>query len=104
MTDEKWGEILDKILANFKVLERTQDKIDVAETETVIFVSPVGKVKLVRTVRPAVMDKKIVGAHRRGKSKAQYEYVYSDTDKVSRLEAYKEVGGEWEEIDPDAFA
>ncbi|OGB74375.1 hypothetical protein A2V68_01365 [candidate division Kazan bacterium RBG_13_50_9] len=103
MTDEKWGEIVDKVLADFEILEHSHDRDDAAKIETLVFRGPAGKVKLVRTVRPAVIDKKIIGAYRRGKSKAQFEYVYSDTDTVGKLEAYREVGGEWEKIDPDTF-
>jgi len=103
MTSEKWGEILDKVLASFEVISHTKIKEDVAEIETVIFNGPIGKIKLVHTSRPAVLDKKIVGAHRRGKSVAQYEYIYSDTDRISSIDASKEVNGEWQEIDADAF-
>lgn len=103
MKDEKWGEILDQILTNFKVLSREKTQEDVAEIETLIFEAPIGKVKLVRTVRPAVLDKKVIGAHRRGKSSAQYEYVYSPDEKVSTLAAYREVNGDWEKIDADAL-
>ncbi|MFA5270414.1 MAG: hypothetical protein WC400_02285 [Patescibacteria group bacterium] len=99
MKDEKWGEVLDRILTNFKVLSREQTKEDVSEIETLIFEAPIGKIKLVRTVRPAVLDKKITGAHRRGKSSAQYEYIYSPDEKVSVLAAYREINGEWEPID-----
>lgn len=104
MTSEKWGEILDKVLTNFEVLAHTKSKEDLAEIETVIFNGPLGKIKLVYTSRPAVLDKKIVGAHRRGKSKAQYEYIYSDTDKVSLVVAFREIDGEWQEIDSNTLA
>lgn len=103
MKDEKWGEILDRILTNFKVLSREKTQEGVAEIETLIFEAPIGKVKLVRTVRPAVLDKKVIGAHRRGKSSAQYKYVYSPDEKVSTLAAYREVNGDWEKIDTDAL-
>lgn len=101
MLEERWGEILDKVLSSFEVIEHTKDKEDLVEIETVVFQSPVGKVKLVRILKPAVIDKKVTGATRMGKSRAKFEYIYSDTDKVSKLEAYKEVDGEWETIDPD---
>jgi hypothetical protein len=104
MKDDKWGEILDRILTNFKVLSREQTQEDVAEIETLVFEAPIGKIKLVRTVRPAVLDKKVIGAHRRGKSSAQYEYIYSPDEKVSTFDAYREVDGEWEKMDADAFS
>ena len=69
----------------------------------IVFKSPAGKVKLVRTTRPAVIDKKVIGANRRGASKAQFEYIYSDTETTSKMEAFREVGGEWESISADNF-
>jgi len=101
MLEERWSEILDKVLSSFEVEEHTKEKEDLAEIETVVFQSPVGKVKLIRILKPAVIDKKVTGATRMGTSRAKYEYIYSDTDKVSKLEAYREVDGEWETIDPD---
>ena len=103
MTNEKWGEILDKVLTNFEVLAHTKSKEDIAEIEILIFNGPLGKIKLVHMLKPAVLDKRIVGAHRRGKSKAQYEYIYSDTDKVSLVTAFREADGEWQEMDAEAF-
>ncbi|OGB75391.1 hypothetical protein A2810_03020 [candidate division Kazan bacterium RIFCSPHIGHO2_01_FULL_49_10] len=101
MKDEKWGEVLDRILTNFKVLSREQTKEGVSDIETLIFEAPIGKIKMVRTVKPVVLDKKIIGAHRRGKSAAQYEYIYSPDEKSSTLAVYREVGGEWEAVDAD---
>ena len=103
MKDEKWGEILDRILTNFKVLSHDKEQDGVAEIETLIFEAPVGKVKMVRTVRPAILDKKVIGAHRRGKSSAQYEYIYSPDEMTSILDVYREVDGEWEKMDADAL-
>ncbi|MBU0598738.1 hypothetical protein KKF61_07200 [Patescibacteria group bacterium] len=103
MTNEKWGEILDKVLASFEVISHNKTKEDIAEIEEIVFNGPLGKMKLVHTSRPAVLDKKVVGAYRRGKSAAQYEYVYSDTDTVSSLAAFREVDGEWQEIDAESF-
>jgi len=99
MKDEKWGEVLDRIQANFKVLshEKTQD--DPAEIETLIFEAPIGKIKIIRTVKPVVLDRKVIGANRRGKSAARYEYIYSPDEKTSLLAVYREVNGEWESID-----
>ena len=78
MNKERWGYTLDKILSKFEVEEHTKDpdQNGLGEIETVIFSSPLGRVKLVYTVRPVILDKKIIGAHRRGKSQAQYEYIY----------------------------
>ncbi|MFH0912100.1 MAG: hypothetical protein V1807_00320 [Patescibacteria group bacterium] len=106
MDQERWGEILDRVQAQFSVTEHTKepDAEGNGQVETLVFAGPIGKIKLVWSTRPMVLDKKIVGAHRRGASKAQYEYTYSDTEKTHRLEAYREVDGEWQELDPSQIA
>ena len=103
MDQEKWGEILDRVKAQFTVLEHAKapGKDEIGEVETLIFEGPLGKIKLLWITRPVVLDKKIVGAHRRGTSSAQYEYIYSDTEKSHKLEAFREVDGEWQTLDPD---
>ncbi|MFH1088485.1 MAG: hypothetical protein V1719_01440 [Patescibacteria group bacterium] len=105
MNQEKWGEILDRVEDQFEVLEHTKmpGDDDIGEVETITFNSPMGKMKLMLVTRPVVLDRKIIGAHRRGVSKAQYEYVYSDTETTSKLEAYKEEDGEWQTIDSNVF-
>jgi len=104
MQDDKWGEILDKITSSFNVLDKGKEQLeDNVESEYIVFESPAGKVKLVRTTRPAVIDKKVIGANRKGASKAQFEYVYSDTETTSKMEAFREVDGEWESISADNF-
>jgi len=103
MLEERWETILDKIKSNFDVVEHEKDSVENGEDERIIFNGPIGKIKLVRSVRPSVIDKKVIGAHRRGKSQAQYEYIYSDTEKTSRMKTFKEVDGEWQEIDDSDF-
>lgn len=105
MDNEKWGEILDRVNSQFNVLEHTKtpDEGGNSEVETLIFTNPLGKIKLTWTTKPLVLDKKIIGAHRRGMSSAQYEYTYSDTEVSHKLEAFKEVGGDWETMDSSTF-
>lgn len=98
---------MDRVKAKFTILEHSKvpGEEGIGEIETLIFESSCfGKIKLAFVTRPVVLDKKIIGAHRRGASKAQYEYVYSETDKTHRLEAYREVDGEWQELDSNALA
>ncbi|KKT52148.1 MAG: hypothetical protein VE96_C0021G0007 [candidate division Kazan bacterium GW2011_GWA1_44_22] len=105
MDAEKWGEILDRVKAQFEAVEHSKalGEDGIGETETLIFVAPLGKIKLVMTTRPVILDKKVVGAHRRGLSKGQYEYIYSDTETTRRLEAFQEKDGEWVIIDSSIF-
>ena len=102
MQDERWAEILDQIVSRFDVIDHQKEPTEQEGIcEYIIFNGPTGKIKLSRTTRPAVIDKKVIGAHRRGKSQAQFEYIYSDTEKVSKIEAFKEIDGEWQEVEAD---
>jgi hypothetical protein len=105
MDKERWGATLDRILSEFEVVEHTKTagSDNIGEVETIIFVSPIGKVKLEYISRPAILDKKIIGAHRRGKSAAQVEYVYSETETTGKLNAWRYEGGDWQVIDAQAF-
>jgi len=103
MLNERWETILDKITSNFDVVQHEKELVENGEDEIIIFNGPLGKIKLVRSIRPLVIDKKTIGAHRRGKSQAQYEYIYSDTEKVSKMRTFKEVDGEWQEINGSDF-
>ena len=103
MLDERWETILDKITSNFDVVQHEKKMLENGEDEIIIFNGPLGKIKLVRSLRPLVIDKKIIGAHRRGMSQAQYEYIYSDTEKVGKMRTFKEVDGEWQEINDSDF-
>ncbi len=106
MDQEKWGEILDRVKAQFEVLEHTKTTTEggVGNIETLIFTNPMGKIKLEWITRPVVLDKKVIGAHRRGAGQAQVEYIYSDTETTHKLEAYREVDGEWQPIDPNLLS
>jgi len=105
MDAEKWGEILDRVKAQFTVLEHSKapGENGVGEIETLIFTNPLGKIKLVWITQPVVLDRKIVGAHRRGTSKAQYEYIYSETEVSHKLQAFREVDNDWQTIDSNTF-
>jgi len=60
MNDEKWFDVVDKIKDKFEILER--EKIDLDEggiEESIVFNSPMGKMKIVRTSsRPRVLDRR----------------------------------------------
>lgn len=106
MDQEKWGEILDRVKSQFEIIEHTKATPEggVGETETLIFTNPMGKIKLEWITRPVIIDKKVIGAHRRGGAgQAQVEYVYSDTETTHKLEAHREVDGEWQAIDNSIF-
>lgn len=102
MTDEKWAETVGFIKEKFKVIEdsrREIEEIPRAFAEIIIFEGPTGRVKLERAVQPAVLDRKTIYSKLAGRA-SKVEYVYSDTEMISKLRAYhfNEASGEWDEI------
>ena len=102
MTEEKWKEIIGKIKDGFEVFEHETKKFEdmPGQVEYIIFNGPIGKMKLEFTSKPLVIDKKGLGSKRIG-SKTTVEYIYSDTEKVNTLKAYKWDDGQddWMEIE-----
>jgi len=92
MTDEKWQDIIAKVKDNFEVIDhRTEDlpeEIGPGSIEIVEFKGPLGRMKLERTTKPLVLDKKTIGSRRIG-SDTRVEYIYSDTEKVHKFKAYR---------------
>ena len=100
MTEEKWREIVGKVLDNFEVIEHKNENLETGqgEVEYIIFNSPTGKIKLERAVKPLVLEKRGLGSRRIG-SKTKVEYIYSETEKVDIFKVYKWKNEEWEEIE-----
>ena len=70
--------------------------------EWIIFQGPLGKMKLERTTKPIVLDKKTTYSKRAG-SGTKVDYVYSDTDFSQKLRAYKwdDIGENWVEMETE---
>lgn len=102
MTDERWKEIKDMIEEQFEVLDkRVEDFSDRPGTKEVIeFLGPMGKIRLERTDQPLLLGKKTIGSRRIG-SETTVQYIYSDTERIKKLKAYRwdEPTGEWLEIE-----
>ncbi|MFA5135662.1 MAG: hypothetical protein WC505_07820 [Patescibacteria group bacterium] len=102
MQDEKWQEILGRVQDDFEVLDHgTEELGEVPGTvEHIIFMGPLGKMKLERTSRPLVLDKKALGSKRIG-SDTHVEYIYSDTEKTHTFKAYRWDDGQddWVEME-----
>jgi hypothetical protein len=109
MQDEKWENLLDNLEIKFGKLERKRSKStsedDVGHEITAIdewveFDSPIGKMKLVRTTRPMIIDKKFHYTHTGG-SKGKVEYVLSDTEKSHKVTLYRwnDIKNDWLEVE-----
>ncbi len=90
MTDERWIEIKALIEDKFEILHSSVEETgeDGGTVEIIEFVSPMGKIRLERTNRPLVIDKKVIGSKRIG-SEHKVHFVYSDTEKVHTFKAYR---------------
>lgn len=105
MTDEKWLDLLENLSQKYKLEKENEEIITkddlgnemINQIERVIFESPVGKIKLERTTRPMILDKKVHYSHTAG-TKGLVEYILSPDEKTHKLQAYRKVDGDWDEI------
>lgn len=101
MQPEKWQQTKDQIKETFSGVEVIQEKLtapQVGEKETLIFNSPLGRMKLEYLTRPVVLEKKTLGSRRIG-SHTAVEYVYAPDQFSYELKAYK-----WDEETADWLA
>jgi hypothetical protein len=108
MTKEKWTSVLGNILDNFQILEHEKEFIDEdggVNVEYIVFISPLGKVKLEFIEKPVVIGKKTNYSNRIG-SETAVQYLYSDSEKSTHLEAYRwdESSDEWLEMEAKKFS
>lgn len=105
MQDEKWQDIIGRVQDDFEVLEHETKELDLGpgSAEYIIFNCPLGKMKLERTTRPLVLDKKGLGSRRIG-SQTKIEYIYSDTEETHTFKAYKWDEGQEDWVDMKAGA
>ncbi|MBI2356163.1 MAG: hypothetical protein HYV13_03095 [Candidatus Doudnabacteria bacterium] len=113
MENDKWEGLKEEIKRKFKILEeKTEDVLGETSdglvkqgvAEVLIIKTPMGKIKLVRENRPAVLDKKFIYSHRAGQA-GRTEYTFSDTEFSHKLRAFKwdEDEDDWKEIDAKNF-
>jgi hypothetical protein len=97
MAEEKFG--LDKkYMEDFEVSELSTGEKIMGQKEIVEFKSPLGRIKLEKTSRPKVIDKKVLHTKRIG-GRTAIDFVYSPDERVEELKIYKEnKEGEWEEL------
>lgn len=109
MTDEKWDDLKENVREKFGILEeRTEPDImtdDIGqeikgEKDIIVFKGPMGKMMVTRTKRPVILDKKS-HYHKTQAGKALTEYIVSDTEFTSNVEAFTwdDLAGDWKELD-----
>lgn len=107
MIKEKWDDIRGSILDKFEVEDSGSEHIDDeggVDVEYVVFLGPLGKIRLEFITKPVILDKKTSYSRRIG-SETNVEYVYSKDETSQQLFAYKwnEMSSEWDEMDAGAF-
>ena len=112
MNDEKWEEVVIMAKRNFEdvslktedLIKETQDGPKVEGTQDVLeFENRVGRFRLVRENRHAVLEKKEHFSHRMGDT-ARTEYKFSETEFSHKLKVYKELGyDDWQEVTLDSL-
>jgi hypothetical protein len=104
MTPDRFQEILSLIREKFEVVEEKKIALDdmPGTIETIVFISPMGRMKLDFIRRPVVLGKKAIGSKRIG-SDTRVEYIYSDTEESFRMNCYQwnEATEAWNEIRGD---
>ncbi len=106
MNDEKWENIKGRIKDDFELVEEGGKDLEESPgyVEFVIFNGPLGKMKLERTTRPVVLDKKTIGSRRIG-GDTQVEYIYSEDEFSQKFQAFKwdENQNDWIEMEAKSF-
>lgn len=102
MHQAKWEALLDQIERLFGFLgHETEEYPERRMTvETVVFDGASGRMKLERSVRPVILDKKTSFTKRAGSAVA-VEYVYSEDEFVDTVKLYRwdKLAGEWRQMD-----
>jgi len=102
LAEENFG-IDNQFSEDFVVFENSKGEKVMGKKEIVEFEGPLGKMRLEKTTRPRVIDKKVLSSKRIG-SKVAVEYIYSDDEPVVELKIYKkDADGEWEEVRPESM-
>jgi len=100
LAEEKFG-LEERYVEDFELAELSTGEKIMGQREIVEFKSPLGRIKMEKTSRPKVIDKKVLHTKRIG-GKIAVDFVYSPDEKVEELKIYKlEENGEWMEINPE---
>jgi hypothetical protein len=102
MTDERWQETIEKLSEQFSIVEQKTEATNDGHgsVERIVFTSPLGKLRLSRTIHDRVVGERAVGSNRIG-GDVSISKVYSSEDQVDFLTVEREnEAGDWTELDP----
>lgn len=108
----KWEKIIYQIEKRAKIIDSRTEEFDVDKLsngqvvkgikEIIEFMSPQGKMKVERIIKPRVIDKKVISSRRVG-GKVIEDFIYSEDEKTETYKVYhwnKDVK-DWEEVSYD---
>jgi len=102
MNEERWAQVSEMLRDQFEILEHTNEPLDPGpgEEEIYVFDGPQGRMKLVRTTRPKVLEKKVLSSRRIG-GEVSEEFVYSEDEQTHTLKAFvwNDTRDDWMPID-----
>ena len=108
MTPDKWQNIKGMVKDKFEVLEEFSEELTESPgtIEGIVFIGPVGKMKLEFITRPVVLDKKTIHSGKRIGGMVKVDYVYSDDEMTHSFKAYKwdDSDEEWVEMEAEKLA
>jgi len=104
MTEDRWEQIIGRIKDEFEVLScKTIEGESEDETvEEIIFLNSLGKMKILKTKKPRVLEEKTFYSNRIG-GETKIERVYSKDDFVLIVQFFVENNGEWVPVDNSSF-
>ena len=103
MLDARWTELVGRIKDTFPVEREFSEPIDHGTADGIIFEGPMGRMKLERTQRAAIVGEKATGSNRIG-SDVAIQNVYDEDTQIENIRLYREMDGEWLAVDINAAA
>jgi len=100
MTKERWEELKREIKNKFEITDEYREDLEPGEADVVEFNGPMGQIKVRYVTKPKLLDKKTTYSNRVG-SGVKVDYVFSDSEVVSHVEAYilSPETNEWQKIE-----
>lgn len=105
MTPERWADVKSSILDRFTVTEEGQEPLDdrPGTVEFVEFTTPAGKFRL-EFIDAARATGVATSSGRKMGTAGRITRTFSSDESVTRLDAYRWDGQDWQSIDTAAFA
>ncbi len=104
MTEEKWQGIVGRLKDDCEILEHQtiNGELEGESIEEIVFVNPIGRMKLTRHTKPRLLSEKTHYSGRVGGSTG-IERVYSDDEFVDSVDLFRDESGEWVPVDNSSF-